>query len=253
MELVNQLIYAVVQGLTEFLPVSSSGHLALLQNFFGEVDVNFDIFLHLATLLALLVYFYKDIALIIWDFVTFKTKSENFKLAIYLIIGSIPAAIVGLLLKPFIYQTFSNLFVVAAGFIITGLFLFNASIKAEGNKKLNIKNTFVVGISQALALLPGISRSGSTVSTGIISGISREKAIRFSFLLAVPAIFGAVLLDVEDIGFKINLLLPFFICFLVGLGSIYLFLNKIKTKNLKYFAFYCWLIALASLILKFTF
>ena len=247
MELLNQIILSLVQGLTEFLPVSSSGHLAILQNFFGNIDVSFDIFLHLATLLAVIVYFYKDILVIIKDFLTFKTKSENFKIAIYLIIASIPAAIFGFWLNNKIDSIFANLIFVALGFIISGMFLFTASL-VEKNKALNLKNTIIIGFAQALAILPGISRSGSTVSTGILLGINKEKAIRFSFLLSIPAIIGASILKFKEISFSYSILIPFFIAFLAGLLGIYIFIEKIKTKNLKYFAYYCWIIALLIIL-----
>jgi undecaprenyl-diphosphatase len=251
MELLNQTILAIIQGITEFLPISSSGHLAIFQNILGKVNVNLDIFFHLATLLSVLVYFFKDIKNIILDFLTFKKESENFRIALFIILASIPIAICGFFFKKYIYYSFSITYIVSIGFIITGLFLFNASLKKQEKKKLSIKNTFAIGISQALALIPGISRSGSTVSTGILLGISKEKAIRFSFILAIPAILGATILNIEDINFTPGILIPFFVCFLMGLFSIYLFLNKIKTKNLKYFAYYCWLLAIIILILKF--
>lgn len=250
MEILIQIILAIIQGITEFLPISSSGHLALIQNYFGNVDVNLDIFLHLATLLSLLVFFSKDILNLIRGFFTFNKRNEEFRLAIFIIMASIPAAIFGFLIAPHIEKVFSNLYLVAFGFVITGLFLFNASLKKEDNKKLNLKNTFLIGLIQALAILPGISRSGSTVSTGILSGIKKEKAVRFSFLLAIPAIIGATILNLEDINFSPQLLLPFIICFLTGLASIHLFLKKITLKNFKYFAFYCWLLAILIFVLR---
>jgi undecaprenyl-diphosphatase len=249
MQFINQIILGIVQGLTEFLPVSSSGHLAILQNFFGSVDVSFDIFLHLATLLAVLVYFYKDILAIAKDFFTFKTQSENFKLAIYLIIASIPAGIFGFWLNDKIDSIFANLIFVAFGFIISGMFLFTASL-LEKNKPLNIKNTFIIGLAQALAILPGISRSGSTVSTGILLGINKEKAIKFSFLLSIPAIIGASFLKINEITFAYSLLVPFILAFLTGLLAIYIFIEKIKVNNLKYFAYYCWLVAILILVTR---
>ncbi len=238
-----QSILGLVQGLTEFLPVSSSGHLAILQHYFGNVDVNFDIFMHLATLLAVLAYFFKDILLIARDFITLKTKSENFKFAVYLIVASIPAAIVGFLLKDKIDAIFTNLLFVGAGFVVSGIFLFAASFTKK-NRPLNLKNTFVVGLAQALAIFPGVSRSGSTTSTGMLFGVGKEKAIRFSFLLSVPAIAGASILRVDQLTFSLPILIPFVIAFLAGLFGIHIFLKKITAKNMKYFAYYCWLVAL---------
>lgn len=249
METIIQIILGIVQGFTEFLPVSSSGHLAILQNYFGAVDVSFDIFLHLATLLAVLVYFYKDILAIAADFFTMKTKSENFKIAVYLIIASIPAAIFGFLLKDNIDSIFANLIFVALGFIITGIFLFIASL-TEKNKPLTLKNTFMVGLAQALSILPGISRSGATTSIGMVLGINKEKAIRFSFLLSIPAILGATLLKFNEATFTPSLLVPFALAFFTGLVAIHIFLKKITVRNLRYFAYYCWLIATLVIILK---
>lgn len=248
MEIINQIILSIVQGLTEFLPVSSSGHLAVLQNLFGDVDVSFDIFLHFATLLAVIVYFYKDICNIIKDFLMLKTKSDNFKLAIYLIVASIPVALIGFLLKDYIDAYFSSMLFVSFGFIISGFFLFAAS-KIKKNKKLSMKNTFIIGLAQAIAILPGISRSGSTVSTGLLQGIKKDTAIKFSFLLSIPAIIGATAVKVDQLKFSLPLMLPFIIAFFTGMISIYTFLNLIKQKNLKYFAYYCWLVALLVIVL----
>jgi len=248
LKIIQDSILAIVQGLTEFLPVSSSGHLAVLQNYFGNVDVSLDVFLHLATLLAVLVYFFKDITAILADFFTFKTKSENFKLAIYIIIASIPAGIFGFWLNDKIDAIFSNLILVAFGFIISRMFLFTASF-IKKDKPVNLKNTFMIGLAQALAILPGISRSGSTVSTGMLLGISKEKAIRFSFLLSIPAIIGASLLKINESTIGFSLIVPFILAFLSGLLAIHIFLKKISAKNLKYFAYYCWIVALAVIVL----
>lgn len=249
MEIINQIILSVVQGLTEFLPVSSSGHLAVLQNLFGEVNISFDIFLHFATLLAIIVYFYKDICNIIKDFLMMKTKSKNFKLAIYLIVASIPAAIFGFMLKNYISYFFLNMFMVAASFVISGVFLFAAS-RIKKNKSINLKNTFMVGLAQALAIIPGVSRSGATISTGILMGIKKQEAIRFSFLLAIPAIMGATALKMDSLSFNYSLIIPFLITFSIGLASIHLLMKFIKQENLKYFAYYCWFVAILILVLK---
>ncbi len=251
MELINQLILALVQGLTEFLPVSSSGHLAILQNFFGELNISFDVFLHFATLMAIIVYFYKDICVIIKDFLMLKKKSKNFKLAIYLIVASIPAALVGLLLSNSISYYFLNMYMLSFSFIISGFFLYAAS-RIKKNKLLNMKNIFIVGLAQAIAILPGISRSGATISTGILLGIKKNEAIRFSFLLAIPAIIGASALKIDGLSFSYSLILPFIVAFLTGLASIHFLIKFIKQENFKYFAYYCWFIAAAVFILKVT-
>ena len=254
MNIIQALILGIIQGITEFLPVSSSGHLALIQNLIGEVNVSFDVILHMATLLAVLVYFSKDIWNLIKGFFSFSWKDERFRTCIYIIIASIPIALIGYGFRYFIYSLFNNLYVVSLGFFISGMFLFTASFVSKRNKKFNLRNTFVIGLAQVLALVPGISRSGSTVSTGMLQGMDREKAIRFSFLLAIPAMIGAVLVNFTDIKPGTVEILPFVIgfifAFVFGLFAINLFMKWLKIKRFRYFAYYCWILALISLIVS---
>src|SRR3989344_5497936 len=146
------LILGIVQGLTEFLPVSSSGHLAILQNFFGDVDVSFDIFLHFATLLAVFVFFYKDILDLINGFFTFEWEDKRMRFVVYLLLASIPAGLIGFFFRNLIGELFSDLYIVAGGFLISGLFLFIASFTDNPNNSFTAKNSFVIGCAQALAL-----------------------------------------------------------------------------------------------------
>lgn len=251
MQIIQSIILGIIQGLTEFLPVSSSGHLALLQNYFGEIDLSFDVMLHLATLLAVVCYFFKDIILLIKGFFSFKWANEDFRICIYLIIASIPAGLFGFLFNDFISSTFSNLFVIGVGFFISAMFLLTASF-ANPKKELSLGNTFIIGLSQALAIFPGISRSGSTVSTAVLLGIKREKAIRFSFLLSIPAILGASFLELGSLGsINLSIILGFVFAFLSGLFAIFLFLKKVTLENFRWFAFYCFLLGILSCILYF--
>lgn len=243
------LSLGIIQGLTEFLPVSSSGHLALLQNYFKEVNVGFDIIIHFATLLAIFVFFYKDILIILKDVFSWNTKSNNFKFGWFVVFATIPIGLVGFFLKDIIYNIFSNLYFVALGFFISGMFLFVASFSNK-KSKLTGKNSFIIGLSQALALVPGISRSGSTVSTGVILGIERKEAIKFSFLLGIPAMIGANILNFTDI--KVVEVMPFSIgfiaAFISGLLAINLFFRYVKIKNFKWFAVYCWILGILTLL-----
>jgi undecaprenyl-diphosphatase len=141
------------------------------------------------------------------------------------------------------------MFMVAASFVISGVFLFAAS-RIKKNKSINLKNTFMVGLAQALAIIPGVSRSGATISTGILMGIKKQEAIRFSFLLAIPAIMGATALKMDSLSFNYSLIIPFLITFSIGLASIHLLMKFIKQENLKYFAYYCWFVAILILVLK---
>lgn len=253
MELLQSIILGIVQGLTEFLPVSSSGHLALVQNYFGNVNVNLDVLLHLATLLAVVCYFFRDILGLIKGFFSFSWKNEDFRMCIYLFIATIPAGIAGFLLRNIVYNSFSNFLIIGIGFFISGMLLLVSSVKSQQNKKISLANAVIIGISQALAVFPGISRSGSTTSAGILLGLQREKAVRFSFLLAIPVILGAVLLNLPDIqGLDIfSGLLGFIFAFAFGILGIFLFLKRVSLKSFRWFAFYCFILGILSLVLYF--
>jgi len=246
MNITNTVILGIVQGLTEFLPVSSSGHLVIIQNFFHNFQqpgISFDIFLHLATLLAVIVYFYRDIL----DILTFK----NIKWIFLVIIGTIPAGIVGVLFKDRIETMFSNVTFVCFMLIITGILLFISDrctnlTKSKGD--ITFFDALIIGVFQAFAITPGISRSGSTIAAALFRGINRDSATKFSFILSIPAILGAFVLSLKDFtrvshADYIPYLAGFFAAFIVGLLSLKMLTMIIKTQNLKYFSFYCWIIA----------
>lgn len=251
MNLTQSIILGIIQGITEFLPISSSGHLALFQNILGEVDVNLDVVLHLATLLAVFVFFSKDIIQLIRGFFSFSWKNRDFRMCVYILISSLPAGIVGFLFMKYLYGSFSNLYIVAAGFLISGMFLFTASF-SRNFSVLNLKNSFIIGLGQAVALFPGISRSGSTVSTGVMLGVERKEALRFSFLLAIPVILGAVLLNFQDINLKLlnfEVVMGFVFSFVFGLLSIFVFMKLVRVgRGFRGFAYYCWVLALICLL-----
>ena len=250
MNIIEGLLLGVLQGFTEFLPVSSSGHLALFQNIFSNIDISFDIMVHLATLLAVLIFFFGDIMIIIRDVLMWDKKSENFWMFWYLIIATIPAGLAGFFLRNVVQSIFSNLLFVGFGFIISGLFLFSASFVKHRNN-LNIKNSLIVGIAQALAILPGLSRSGSTVSTGVLLGVEREKAIKFSFLMSIPVIIGASILEIGKISFSWPFFAGFAAAFISGFIGIFIFVKHIRIKNFRWFAYYCWLLAIVCFLLTF--
>ena len=254
MNIIQALILGIIQGITEFLPVSSSGHLALFQNYIGNVNVGFDVVLHFATLLAIVVFFFKDIVGIVKDFFTWNTGSENFRMAWFIIIASVPIAFVGWFFRNFVYSLFSNLYVVALGFFISGMFLFTASFTGKRKKSsLKLGNSFVIGIAQALAIVPGISRSGATVSAGMLQGVERKKAIRFSFLLAIPAMIGANLLNFADLKVvePAAFVVGFIAAFIFGLFAIFIFIRFLKIERFKWFAIYCWILAIITIIISF--
>jgi undecaprenyl-diphosphatase len=209
----HALILGILQGLTEFLPVSSSGHLVLCQNLFGltEPEVFFDLVLHLGTLSAVLVFYRTECLGIIKELKTlfsfqrlrlaYRTR-PLFRLGALILAGSLPTAVIGLLFKDFFTSLFSSLLAVGVNLCLTALFLFLAGFRKEATVKSELEFplwlALVVGFAQGLAISPGLSRSGVTISIAILLGMERSLALRFSFLLSVPAVTGAVLLSLKD-------------------------------------------------------
>jgi undecaprenyl-diphosphatase len=250
------LFLATIQGLTEFLPISSSGHLVLFQKLFRFTTppILFDVFLHFGTLVSIVVFFRREIFFLITHF----RKEKEVWLA--LILGSIPAAFFGFLLSARLASLFNSLFLLAGSWILFGMILlvsrrFAASKGKAGLEKVGSSDSLVIGFFQALALLPGISRSGSTIIGGFSRGLSHETAFKFSFLLAIPAILGATLLELKMVGFEgINLLtdsLAMVVAGLVGYGAL-VFLQKIlRSGKFHLFGFYCLAIGVLALLLAF--
>lgn len=252
-DFISALIIAVVQGLTEWLPVSSSGHLVLFGKIldYSSAGMMFDVALHFGTLMAVFVYFGKDIIDIVEDLLKWRTRSPNFKLGILLVVASIPAGIVGILFEKYFEAAFGSLGVAAMGFAVTGIFLIIASLdfgslrqKTEG---LGYGKALLIGCAQAVAIIPGVSRSGATISAGLLSGLNEKDAIKFSFLLSIPAIFGANLVVIGNQALPRELIWATFVSFIVGIAGIHMMLKILANsrKNLRYFAAYCLLLALA--------
>lgn len=247
-DLIASIIIAIIQGLTEWLPVSSSGHLVLTEKFLSyQGGLIFDVALHFGTLMAVFVYFGADIVDIIRDLLTGKFNSENGKLGIYVIIATIPAALAGFFLKSIFEQVFTSLIITAFGFAITGVFLLIASTPRK-KTNINTKKSLTIGLAQVFALFPGISRSGSTIGAGYLLGLEEKQAIKFSFLLSIPIIFGANILAIGTQALPPNLIWATLVSFIVGLMTIHLLYGKMlaSRKNLKYFALYT--LALAAVI-----
>ena len=255
MDIIQSLILGVVQGVTEFLPISSSGHLVLFQKLFGlkEPPIFFDTLIHFATLLAIVFYLRKEI----WSIVSGLNKKENQRLVGLIVLATIPAVILGFLIKDKIEVIFNSLALLSITFFITAVILFFTKFFGNGQKTLVNLGWFgslFVGLFQALAILPGVSRSGSTISAGLFMGLKREDAFRFSFLLAIPAIFGAMVLQIFDFnwnslngGFLVNFI-GFLAALIFGFLSLKI-LEKITTKGkLHYFAYYCLVLGLITLI-----
>lgn len=253
--LIEVFILAVVQGLTEWLPVSSSGHLVITQKLLGlELPLIYSVMLHVGTLIVILAVFRKDILDILKALAKRDLKTPEGKLALYIAVGSVPIALVGFFLRDPIETLFSDLTAVGAALLITGCIL-AVSEKRKGNKQLNTLDSIFIGAAQAAAIVPGISRSGTTVSTGLLRKIDKQTAFRYSFLLSAPAILGATLVEAKDLTTGNIDLIPLFIGVIVAMTVCYAslkLLQKIVMKEkLHLFAIYC--LTIGTIILIFTF
>ncbi len=256
MDFLEAVILGIIQGLTEYLPVSSSGHLELgkiLMNIEtmdkdSPFGITFNVVLHLATVLSTWVVFRKDIAQILKGLFQFKVN-EEFWFSVKIVISMIPAAIIGLLFEDYIDSTFSGKpALIGLMLLLTGILLFFADKAQITNKKVGIKEAVLIGISQAIALAPGISRSGATISTSVLLQIDKERAARFSFLMVMPLILGKVAKDLLSGEFvmsqadAIPMIGGFFAAFLVGLLACNLMLSIVKKGKLVYFSIYCFIV-----------
>lgn len=245
-EFLASIIIAIVQGLTEWIPVSSSGHIVLFEKLLGfSGGLEFGVALHFGTLMAVFVYFGGDIVDIVQDLFKGKWKSENGRLGLLVLIATIPAAIVGFLLKDVFIVAFGSLGVTALGFGVTGIFLLISSLDFKRRGKFGYGKAFWVGVAQIFALFPGISRSGSTMGSGLLFGLDEKAALKFSFLMSIPIIFGANILAIGNSALPSNLIWATLVSFAVGLLTIYLLYEKIlvNRKNLRWFAAYALILA----------
>jgi undecaprenyl-diphosphatase len=257
MNVLEALILGFVQGVTEWLPISSSGHLVIAQKLIGlEVPVSFDVFLHFATLLVIFLFFWKDIVKMAKSAFMLKTRTYEFKLAMNILIATIFTAIVVFPLKKIFESTFSNLWILGAGFLINGVLLLFSQMR-HGSKKVSARSSAAIGIAQGLAFLPSISRSGSTIATALLLKIDKEEAFKFSFLIAIPAILGASLLEIPQLATSGIALAPllagFLSSFIFGYLSLLLLKRIIAKNRFHYFAYYCIALAITIFIISFLF
>jgi len=253
MEIINAIILGIIQGITEFLPVSSSGHLEIAkailgENKVGEESLLMTVVLHFATALSTIIIFRKDILEILKGLFQFK-NNDSFWFSLKIVFSMIPAALLGVFFNDEIEALFGGaLTLVGSMLLVTGLLLFLADKAKASAKKVGVKHAILIGISQAIAILPGISRSGATISTAVLLGIDKEKAARFSFLMVVPLIFGKIAKDIlsGDIQYEtttfIPLLVGFIFAFLTGMFACKWMIRLVKSSQLKYFAYYCFAI-----------
>ena len=253
MSLWEAIILGIIQGLTEFLPVSSSGHLELGKAIFGdqstpEESLLFTVVVHFATAMSTIYVFRKDIAEIIAGLFKFKWNEET-RYSLKIIISMIPAAFAGLVFEEEIERLFEGQ-ILLVGFMlfVTGLLLFLADKAKHTEKKVSNFNSFIIGVAQAIAIMPGISRSGATISTSVLLKIDRAKAARFSFLMVLPLIIAKMVLDIAggEVTYSgdqsFNLLAAFITAFFSGLFACKWMISLVKNAKLTYFAVYCFIV-----------
>lgn len=247
MTILQAIAMGLVQGLGEFLPISSSAHLVLLPWLFQWHDpgLTFDVALHAGTLFALIIYFWKDWYRLIIQGAT-KPGSKEGKLFWYLVIATIPGAVGGLLLEKWAETIFRNPVLIALMLIIMGIFLYWAdqkSAKKDGMENITLGTSCLIGLSQVLAIIPGVSRSGITITAGLCLGLTREGATRFSFLLSTPIILGAAVVKLPHLianpaGITGNFVLAVLVACISGIASIGFLLRYIRVRNFLPFAWY---------------
>jgi undecaprenyl-diphosphatase len=251
----DAFILGVIQGLAEFLPVSSSGHLVLAEELLRvkAPGVTFEVLVHLGTLASVLIYFRKQILTLVQSLFVRKMKRERM-MVWYLILGTIPAGLAGVLLKDFFERMFSSPVQTSIDLIVTGFILLSLKFFKQGSKHLGIGSVIAMGIGQAFAILPGISRSGTTIVSGIATGTKPAEAAEFAFLLSIPAIAGAAVIKSRSMaGLESALVGPYLlaaaIAFIFGLVAVYAVLKSIKRGKLHYFGYYCFAAGLLGLYL----
>lgn len=253
MDIFEAVILGIIQGLTEFLPVSSSGHLEIAKYILQDESIQsksllFTVLLHFGTAISTIVVFWKDILEIVKGL--FSRDSESVSFTGKIIISMIPAAIVGVLFDDLIESLFNNqIMLVATMLIVTGVLLFVADRAKVTNKQVSWIDALIIGVAQMVAILPGISRSGATISTSVLLGIDRYKAARFSFLMVVPLIFGKMAKDVLSGDFQVGseigveLIAGFIAALTTGYFACTWMISLVKKAQLRYFAYYCFVVA----------
>ena len=246
MTILQALVLGIVQGLTELLPISSSAHLTILPWLFNwtQIPESFDVALHFGTLLAIGIFFAKDWIQLIkggYNQIIKKEKSFEGKMFWYLVIATIPGGIIGFILDTFVGDTLKGPTLIAIALIIMGIILYIVDKKCPSDtsyEKMNFKQTFLIGLSQALAFIPGVSRSGVTMTTARLMGVKRESAAKYSFMLSAPIVLGATIFKIKDFVFNIPFIIGVLASFIVGIIVIKFLLKYLQKGNFKIFAIY---------------
>lgn len=263
MSIFQALILGIVQGLTELLPISSSAHLTIIPWILGwtnSIDFNaafegFDVALHFGTLLAIAIFFFNDWIKLIkggYKRVVKKEKSFEGKMFWYIVAATIPGGIIGFILDKFAGNVLEKPLIIAIALIVMGIILYVVDKKAKTNttyEKMNFKQTFLIGLSQCLAFIPGVSRSGITMTAGRAMGIERESVAKYSFMLSAPIVFAATVLKFKDFVFSIPFFIGVIASFIVGILVIKFLLQYLKKGNFKIFAIYRVIIGIAIILI----
>jgi undecaprenyl-diphosphatase len=265
----DAIILGILQGLTEFLPISSSGHLVLVEELLHishEADIVFEVFVHFGTLISVVIMFWKEIKLIVLSFLgaiikpsSIKHSYKNddyFRLAVFIIIGCIPAGLVGVLFEKEIELLFADPKFVSVMLLITGLILYLTKFaNPKDDSKVGLPSTIVIGIAQAVAIIPGISRSGITISSALFGGVSRENSAKFSFLLALPVIFGATVLKLGQLvqtpisaDKVIHLVVGTATAAVFGYIAIRMVLSLLQKRRFSWFSYYCFIVGILGIL-----
>ena len=259
MTLFEAIILGIVQGLTEFLPVSSSGHLELGKALLGDTSIPqesmmFTVVVHFATALATLVVYRSEVARIAGGLMQRK-NNEEFKFSMKILLSMIPAAAIGVIFADELELLFDKQIVLVGVMLwVTGILLMIADRAKNTSKDVTFGHSIIIGIAQAIAILPGISRSGATISTSVLLGVDRSKAASFSFLMVVPLILGKIAKDLIDGGLHINgdqiglLIAGFIAAFVTGLFACQWMIKLVRNAQLKYFSYYCFVVGSAAII-----
>ncbi|MEM2995460.1 MAG: undecaprenyl-diphosphate phosphatase [Candidatus Bathyarchaeia archaeon] len=259
-QLIKTVILGIIQGLTEWLPISSTGHLKVAEHFLNFGTQNyllFDFILHIGTLIVVLFFFRREIGNMLEALSRLDFKTEHGKLIPPVIVGTIPAAVIGILLKETVEQTFTNFLSIAVVFIVFGFILYSAKFGMEKTDNINYSAAIIIGVAEGLAILPGFSRSGATITVALLLGIKREKAFQFSFLLSIPAIIGAAGYSAyKDYGKLLStglgwseILAGVIPAMCIGYFAIKLLWKILCKQKLHFFAFYCWFLGAVLIML----
>jgi len=252
MNIIQSLILGIIQGLTELLPISSSAHLAIIPWMLGWTNSElfniefeaFDVALHFGTLLAIVIFFFKDWLKLIeegYKQAIKKEKSFEGKMFWYIVAATLPGGIIGFVLDKFVGNKLETPIIIALALIVMGIVLYIVDKKSKSNteyENMTFKQTFLIGLSQCLAFIPGVSRSGITMTAGRLMGIERESVAKYSFLLSTPIVFAATVLKFKDFVFSIPFFIGIFASFLVGIFVIKFLLEYLKKGSFKIFAIY---------------